>query len=182
MAPNTENSQTNLEKSVSDEKKPFEGEIEIWDFYSTNEKNLFYQIDGEKDLKSKTRAGRRSENLRMQEVIQDLLKKQVLLPYKEISGGTLTPTAPQIQVPISPPMKQQRSPSKRKRTMSSRYKEFEMGDEASVAKRVKKHQGTPMGTPIQEKTTDDPLMKIIKNAFEMKGKELTPFNVMKLLT
>ena len=176
MAPNTETSQTNLKKSVPDEKKPFKGEIEIWDFYSTNEKNLFYQIDGEKNLKSKTRAGRRSENLRMQEVIQDLLRKQVLLPYKEISGGTLTPTAPPIQVPISPPMKKQRSPSKRKRTMSSRYKEFEMGDESSVAKRVK-HQGTP----IQEKTID-PLMKIIKNAFEMKGTELTPFNVMKLLT
>ena len=65
--------------------------------------------------------------------------------------------------------------------MSSRFREFEMGDEPSVAKRVKKHQGTPMGTPIQEQTTD-PLMKIIKNAFEMKGTELTPFNVMKLLT
>ena len=173
MAPNTETSQTNLKKSVPDEKKPFKGEIEIWDFYSTDQKNLFYQIDGEKDLKSKTRAGRRSENLRMQEVIQDLLKKQVLLPYQDISGGKL---APQIQVPISPPMKKQRSPSKRKRTMSSRYKEFEMGDEPSIAKRLK-HQETP----IQEKTTD-PLMKIIKNAFEMKGKELTPFNVMKLLT
>ena len=169
MAPNTETPQANLKESVHDEKKY---EIEIWDFYSTNEKNLFYQIDGEKDLKSKTRAGRRSENLRMQKVIQDLLKKQVLLPYKEISGD-----APPIQVPISPPMKKQRSPSKRKRTMSSRYKEFEMGDEPSAAKRVKKLQETP----IQEKTTD-PLMKIIKNAFEMKGKELTPFNVMKLLT
>ena len=176
MAPNTETSQTNLKKSVPDEKKPFKGKIEIWDFYSTDQKNLFYQIDGEKDLKSKTRAGRRSENLRMQEVIQDLLKKQVLLPYKEIFGATIAPTAPPIQVPISPPMKKQRSPSKRKRTMSSRYKEFEMGDELSAAKRAK-HQGTP----IDEKNTD-PLMKIIKNAFEMKGKELTPFNVMKLLT
>ena len=173
MAPNTETPQANLKESVHDEKNY---EIEIWDFHSTNEKNFFYQIDGEKDLKSKTRAGRRSENLRMQEVIQDLLKKQVLLPYKEISGGTLAPTATPIQVPISPPMKKQRSPSKRKLTMSSRYEEFEMGDEPSVARRVKRQ-----GTPIQEKTTD-PLMKIIKNAFEMKGKELTPFNVMKLLT
>merc|ERR1712008_80290 len=108
----------------------------------------------------------------MQEVIQNLLKKQVLPPYKEISGDA----PPPIQVPISPPMKKQRSPSKRKRTMSSRYKEFEMGDEPSAAKRA-----TLQETPIQEKTTD-PLMKIIKNAFEMKGKELTPFNVMKLLT
>ena len=88
MAPNTETSQTNLKKSVpDDEKKPFKGEIEIWDFYSTDEKNLFYQINSEKDLKSKTRAGRTSENLRMQEVIQDLLKKQVLQPPRFLEAA-----------------------------------------------------------------------------------------------